>query len=158
MKTELNPSPPFLPKGATKLILGTFPCFNGVDYGDFFYSGSGRNYFWPLLSEIFETPIETITQKKSVCEKNKLALCDIALRIERKAGNCSDSNLLVIEWNLKGLQNVWNKRFDRFSSPVLLWNGISNVCCPTAPSNSSGCHPPVPLRIVTSVDYKSTSP
>ncbi len=40
---EEHPFRYFIPDNANKLIVGSFPCFNGTDYGDWFYSGSGKN-------------------------------------------------------------------------------------------------------------------
>ena len=40
--TETHPFGYYIPDQADKLIIGSFPCFNGVDYGDWFYSGSGK--------------------------------------------------------------------------------------------------------------------
>lgn len=100
---ETNPFRYFLPPVAEKLIIGSFPCFNGTDYGDWFYSGSGRNYFWKLLSDILEMPAETRAQKKKLCETRNIALTDIGYKIERKKNNCSDANLRIVEFNKKGI-------------------------------------------------------
>jgi G:T/U-mismatch repair DNA glycosylase len=100
---EKNPFRYFLPRGADKLIIGSFPCFNGSNYGDWFYSGSGKNYFWRLLSDILGMPAENKKQKIALCEKHKIALTDIAYKIERIEKNCSDSNLRIIEFNRKGI-------------------------------------------------------
>ena len=98
-RVETHPHVAFCPPDATTLILGSFPCFNGVDYGDWFYSGSGRNEFWRLLSDTFLLPAKTLEQKKSLAFEHKIALSDVAYRIIRTRNNCSDSNLVILEDN-----------------------------------------------------------
>lgn len=105
---EKNPFRYFLPAKAEKLIIGSFPCFNGTDYGDWFYSGSGKNHFWKLLSDIFLMPAETRKQKIALCEKNKIALTDIGYKVERLKGNCSDANLRIVEFNKSGIDLCLN--------------------------------------------------
>src|SRR5438552_14377458 len=100
---ETNPFLYFLPRKPEKLIIGSFPCFNGKDYGNWFYSGSGKNHFWRLLSELLNMPAESREEKQKLCTTNHIALTDIAFKIRRKKGNCSDSNLKIIEFNHKGL-------------------------------------------------------
>jgi hypoxanthine-DNA glycosylase len=100
---EKNPFRYFIPEKPHILIVGSFPCFNGVDYGNWYYSGSGKNYFWKLLGEVFGMPAETRVQKEKLCEKHGIALTDIAYKIERLSGNCSDINLRILEFNDKGI-------------------------------------------------------
>jgi G:T/U-mismatch repair DNA glycosylase len=94
-----------LPSKADKLIIGSFPCFNGKDYGDWFYSGSGKNHFWKLLSDTLGMPAETKKQKIALCEKHNIALTDIALEVMRTKNNCSDSNLKIVEFNKNGIDH-----------------------------------------------------
>jgi hypoxanthine-DNA glycosylase len=101
---EKNPFRYFLPSNPEKLIIGSFPCFNGKEYGDWFYSGSGKNHFWKLLSDILGMPAENRQQKIDLCEKNNIALTDIAYKIQRTKNNCSDSNLKIIEFNHKEIE------------------------------------------------------
>lgn len=103
MKIEINPFPYFIPEHTKTLIVGSFPCFNGHDYGDWYYSGSGRNHFWMLLSAVFDLPAGTQAEKKSLCENHGLALSDVALKVQRLKSNCSDANLRIIEFNVEGL-------------------------------------------------------
>src|SRR5687768_13198878 len=102
--TEQNPLRYFLPGKPEKLIVGSFPCFNGKDYGDWFYSGSGKNHFWKLLSDTLQMPASTRKEKMALCERHGIALTDIAYKIERKKNNCSDANLKIIEYNEKGIK------------------------------------------------------
>src|SRR5688572_12727503 len=97
--TETNPFRYFIPEHAAKLIIGSFPCYNGKDYGDWFYSGSGRNHFWKLLSDITGMPAADRREKILLCEQNGIALTDIGYKVRRKKNNCSDANLEIIELN-----------------------------------------------------------
>lgn len=101
--TEINPFVCYVPPVTHKLILGSFPCFNGSDYGDFFYSGSGRNFFWPLMSQLSQMPAGNLEEKKKICNTHHIALSDIGLEIKRKQKNCSDSNLEIIQYNRQGI-------------------------------------------------------
>lgn len=96
---ETHPFKYYLPPDADKLIIGSFPCFNGTDYGDWFYSGSGKSDFWRLISEVFGLPANTRQEKEQLCMQNGIAITDIAYKVTRKKGNCSDSNLEIIEAN-----------------------------------------------------------
>lgn len=96
---ESHPFNYYAPKNADKLIIGSFPCFNGKDYGEWFYCGSGRNDFWKLLAEIFQLPVETKEQKMELCDINHIAITDIAYKIERTHNTCKDAALKIIEYN-----------------------------------------------------------
>jgi hypoxanthine-DNA glycosylase len=105
---EINPFRYFLPSKPQKLIIGSFPCFNGKDYGDWFYSGSGKNHFWKLLSETLDFPAGNKEQNQTLCEKFGIAITDVAYKVERKRGNCSDANLKIIEFNKTGIDKCLN--------------------------------------------------
>ena len=100
---ETHPFTPFCPENANTLILGSFPCFNGLDYGDWFYCGSGKNELWRLLSDTFGMPVETLAQKRDLCIQNRLALSDVAYKVIRTKNNCSDANLRIVEHNKMGI-------------------------------------------------------
>lgn len=102
-KIETNPFEPFCPANAETLILGSFPCFNGVDYGDWFYCGSGKNELWRLLSDTFGMPVEALEQKQDLCKHHRLAISDVAYKIIRTKNNCSDINLKIVEHNKTGI-------------------------------------------------------
>lgn len=48
-------------------------------------------------------PTNTLGEKKILCEHHGIALTDIAYRIERKANNCADANLRILEINHTGI-------------------------------------------------------
>lgn len=103
-RIETHPFEPFCPENANTLILGSFPCFNGLDYGDWFYCGSGKSEFWRLLSDTFQLPVASLEQKKTLAIRQKIALSDVAYRIVRTKNNCSDSNLKILENNKAGIE------------------------------------------------------
>jgi G:T/U-mismatch repair DNA glycosylase len=100
---ETNPFRAFLPPDPRILILGSFPCFNGTDYGHWYYSGSGRSHFWTLLSDVFGMPAGTLHEKRTLCREHGIALSDVAWRVRRRRGDCSDANLRILEFNEKGV-------------------------------------------------------
>ena len=93
----------FLPENAEKLLIGSFPCFNSEDYGDWFYSGSGKSDFGNLMSAVFGTLNLTKENKWEISEKNDIAITDIASKVERTKNNCSDANLKIAEVNTVGI-------------------------------------------------------
>lgn len=104
MPLEHHPFGTFVNSDSKILILGSFPCFNGADYGDWFYSGSGRNDLWNLLSDIFGLKSVTKEDKVRICLENHIAMADIAQKIVRTKGTCSDGNLKVLEYNKSGIK------------------------------------------------------
>lgn len=114
MKIETHPFGYFLPENANKLIIGSFPCFNGTDYGQWFYCGTGMNKFWDMISMVFSVGCETLDQKKQIFQENRLGITDIALCISRKKNSCLDKDLEIIETNKEQIQ-------------ICLSTGIKNV-------------------------------
>jgi hypoxanthine-DNA glycosylase len=102
--TETNPFGYFVPANTKLLIVGSFPCYNGLDYGEWFYSGSGKNMLWNLLSDVFALPANTKAERKHLCETQGIALTDVAKKIRRKKANCQDSNLQIEKYNIEGLK------------------------------------------------------
>lgn len=133
---EKHPFGVYIPSKPRILILGSFPCLHNGSYGDWFYSGSGKSDFWDLLTETFNLPSKTKEQKEFICDKHNIAITDIASKIRRKKGNCSDSNLEIIEINHTGIIecvdagietilctskfvfNLYNKHIDKNQVPV----------------------------------------
>jgi hypoxanthine-DNA glycosylase len=110
---EIHPFESFYSENATLLIIGSFPCFNGSDYGDWYYGGSGKNYFWQILSDIYKTTTNTLDQKKELCTLYSISLTDILYKIERRQNNCSDSNLRIIEFNKAGIEKCLTKNLKK---------------------------------------------
>lgn len=104
---EKHPFKPFIPTGAETLILGSFPCIVDGKYGDWFYSSSGRNDLWKLLSEIYAMPTQSREEKEALCRVNRLAITDIGLVIGRKVDqSCADGDLLILEYNHEGVSKA----------------------------------------------------
>ena len=99
MIEETHPFGFFMPNDAKRLVIGSFPCFNGIDYGEWFYCGSSKNYFWQLLSDLYDMPALNLDDKRLICQTHGIAITDIAFRIFRLQGNCSDANLKIIQYN-----------------------------------------------------------
>jgi G:T/U-mismatch repair DNA glycosylase len=96
-----HPYPPFIPKTATKLIVGTLPPprfttgeFKEGDV-DFCY-GSRDGQLWPILDRIFalglkyETTAEAIRQRKDFLIEKGIGICDIVASAEREKIDASD--------------------------------------------------------------------
>lgn len=102
--TEVHPFGDFIPNEPDKLIIGSFPCYNGNNYGDWFYCGSGKNEFWKLLSKIYKMPINCKKELQELSSNNGIAITDIANTIERTNDDCKDSSIKIIEYNKKGIE------------------------------------------------------
>ncbi len=102
-----HPYPPFIPKGATKLIVGTLPpprfSSGKLKKGDVdFCYGSIDGQLWKILDEIFklklsfETTEFAVQQRKDFLIENNIGICDIVASCERKKIDASD----------KGMENI----------------------------------------------------
>jgi G:T/U-mismatch repair DNA glycosylase len=105
-----HPYDPFLPSGASMLIIGTIPparfCAEGkkelfetdVD----FYYGSKDNSFWDLVTEVFgiklekSNTLEAIEQRKSLLAAQGIGITDIISECTRENQSSSDDKLTVI--------------------------------------------------------------
>lgn len=103
---EQHPWKPFYPKGATLLLLGSFPPPKKRWSINFYYP-NWQNDMWRILGLIFFNDLSffEIREKKMFDEKKirkfltekKIALSDVALQAIRGKGNASDQYLEVIE-------------------------------------------------------------
>ncbi len=112
---ETHPYMPFVPKGASKLILGSLPpwrftidddpAVNKLKIlrdGDIdFYYGSRSNRFWMILSEVFNSgKLNTSDKIKLLLRNRKIAISDVVHRCRREpAQSALDQNLKDIEFN-----------------------------------------------------------
>jgi G:T/U-mismatch repair DNA glycosylase len=106
---EIHPFGYFYPKNPQILIIGSFPCYINDNYGEWFYSGSGKNYFWNLLSDVYNLTTDNLLQKEALCQEFGIAITDIALKVERLKMNCSDSNLKILEYNIEAIKECISK-------------------------------------------------
>jgi G:T/U-mismatch repair DNA glycosylase len=116
MKSD-HPFEPFLPEGASKLIIGTIPpprfCRvpNELYDGDVnFYYGSRDNYFWPLLEDIFQTNFEyknndyAIEQRKKFLQNLNIGITDIINSCIHSDNSAKDDQLNeIIHKDLRSL-------------------------------------------------------
>ncbi len=102
-----HPYQPFIPKNATKLIVGTLPpprfSTNSLVTGDIdFCYGSKNGQLWKIIDRIFslqlvyETSAEAIAQRKEFLKKHAIGICDIVESCHREKIDASDL----------GMQNV----------------------------------------------------
>jgi len=91
----VHPFPPIIDNDSKVLILGSFPSLKSFENN--FYYAHPRNQFWPILSEIFEQPANTIEERIALLKEVRIALWDVVGYCERK--NSSDSNLQACQPN-----------------------------------------------------------
>ena len=106
---HVHPYKPFIPKGTTKLIVGTLPpprfSMGKLKTGDVnFCYGSIDGQLWKILNEIFslnllfENTDFTIQQRKDFLIANNIGICDIVESCERIKMDASDlgmSNIIL---------------------------------------------------------------
>jgi G:T/U-mismatch repair DNA glycosylase len=93
----------YIPEGATRLFIGTFPTDVSNRKHDFFYS-SATNRFWDTISTLSGTDRnmlkgqDGIDQKRKILDKLKLGLTDMGKRVYRQMGSSNDHSLFPIEF------------------------------------------------------------
>jgi G:T/U-mismatch repair DNA glycosylase len=103
-----HPYQPFIPKNATKLIIGTLPPprfsqGNLLERDVDFCYGSRNGQLWPILDYIFkldlkfETSEEAIKQRKEFLINNDIGICDIVNSCIRQKIDASDLGMQDIE-------------------------------------------------------------
>ncbi len=103
-----HPYPPFIPKNATKLIVGTLPPprFTTGEFkeGDVnFCYGSRDGQLWPILDRIFElyllfeTTEKAILQRKEFLKNQGIGICDIVELAKREKVDASDLGMQDLE-------------------------------------------------------------
>lgn len=103
---SIHPYEPFIPKGATKLIIGTMPprrfCIPGgklYENDVLFYYGSKDNNFWNIVSNVFGAQIsfdnskESIDQRKALLEEHGIGITDIVNSCYHVDGHSTDDKL-----------------------------------------------------------------
>jgi G:T/U-mismatch repair DNA glycosylase len=100
---ETLPWPEYIPTGATKLLLGTFPTKKSNRSFEFFYPNKS-NRFWKTLSIIADLPLtqflgdEAVDERKKILEKLRLGICDTGHKILRQKESSLDGNLFPVEF------------------------------------------------------------
>ena len=105
-----HPYPPFIPAGATLLIIGTIPPARFCTVGakelsatdvDFYY-GSKDNAFWGIIGEVFGEHLEksnttkAIEDRKNFLTRHGIGITDIISECTRENQAASDDKLDVI--------------------------------------------------------------
>ena len=103
---SIHPYSPFVPEGATKLIIGTTPpcrfCIEPKTLykGDVdFYYGSRDNGFWRLIGEAtgesfdYENTDEAVEQRKDFLERHGMGITDVVGKCVHGNGNSDDASL-----------------------------------------------------------------
>ncbi|UGU17000.1 uracil-DNA glycosylase family protein [Sinomicrobium kalidii] len=109
MFTHKHPFPPFIPEGATRLIVGTLPpprfSTGKLKKGDVeFCYGSIDGQLWTILDRIFdldlkfETTPEAVAQRKAFLREQKIGICDIVESCEREKIDASDLGMLNVKY------------------------------------------------------------
>ncbi|SFB07084.1 uracil-DNA glycosylase family protein [Algoriphagus aquimarinus] len=107
---SIHPYIPFIPAGATRLIIGTIPparfCNQSskklYDTDVDFYYGSKDNAFWGLIGEVFCEHLErsnttkAIEKRKSLLAAHGIGITDIISECSRENQSASDDKLDVI--------------------------------------------------------------
>lgn len=106
---SIHPYKPFIPQGATKLIVGTMPpyrfCIKPQELFDNdvnFYYGSKDNYFWNLMTEVTSTQLdyknseEAVNQRKALLTKLNIGITDIVEKCTHNDGKSDDASLKEI--------------------------------------------------------------
>lgn len=105
-QVERHPLPPFLPDGATTLMLGTFPPPHSRWCMDFFYPNFA-NDLWRVFGIVFfgdKNRLVAVAEHtfriddiKALLTQKGIALYDTAKTIVREKGTAADKDLTVIE-------------------------------------------------------------
>src|SRR5882672_1294497 len=99
-KEEKHPWPPFIPKHATKLLLGTFPTReeNRKTYNFFYPNVSNR--FWQTLSHVaMKKPLQyfkgdlAIEERKNILIKLEMGIADMGHQVLRQNNTSLDQHL-----------------------------------------------------------------
>jgi len=106
---HIHPYKPFIPKGTTKLIVGTLPpprfSMGKLKTGDVnFCYGSIDGQLWKILNEIFSLNLHfentdfAIQQRKDFLIANNIGICDIVESCERIKMDASDLGMSKIKF------------------------------------------------------------
>ena len=100
---EVHPFPAFIPKNVTHLILGSFPTHKKNWRFNSYYPGRA-NFFWRMLSEIYQHSFKHISgdeaakERTALCAVKGIAISDVIYKCKRKVATSSkDSDLVVVE-------------------------------------------------------------
>ncbi len=105
---HMHPYKPFIPRNATKLIVGTLPPPRFTtgnlkpDDVNFCY-GSRDGFLWPILDRLFDLNLKyenseaAVNQRKDFLEKRGIGICDIVESSRRIKIDASDTGMQEVE-------------------------------------------------------------
>ena len=109
--SSIHPYEPFIPKDATRLIIGSIPpvryctipkVLKQVDV-DFYY-GSDDNAFWRIMADVsginlsFMNSQDAVAQRKRLLESIGVGIMDIVKSCNRKGESALDTDLAIVEY------------------------------------------------------------
>lgn len=112
--SAIHPFKPFVPQGATTLIIGTFPPLAQYQDFKFYYPNNTGNRFWIIMEYVFNHKFQywkddvAAEERKALLEREHIAITDMIEKCIRTNGNSSDKNLSEIEF-----RNVYKLLKDR---------------------------------------------
>ncbi|GHT22934.1 hypothetical protein AGMMS49953_02620 [Endomicrobiia bacterium] len=110
----IHPFKPFVPQGATTLIIGTFPPLAQYQDFKFYYPNNTGSRFWIIMEYVFNHKFQywkddpAAEERKALFEREHIAITDMIEKCIRTNGNSSDKNLSEIEF-----RNVYKLLKDR---------------------------------------------
>lgn len=105
---EQHPYKPYIPKNATRLIVGNFPIgkfsnpdrFHERKEGEMdFYYGGKTNRLWRLLGQCYNREMITVNQIKNFLKEEGFGLADVLLSCRRIDGSALDTALYDKTYN-----------------------------------------------------------
>lgn len=108
---ETHPFGDFVPKKTDYLLVGSFitkEAYDDQKKADYiwFYSNGGRNYFWPMLEQIYGVRLQTRKEMQKLLTTLGMAMVDIILSCERKKNSNLDVHLTNITYNIDGITKI----------------------------------------------------
>lgn len=93
---------PYIPDGATHLVIGTFPTHKSRRLFKFYYSGEG-NMFWPVIEKVFRHEFKNGLNAKATKERRefldhyKIGIMDMHEVCYRKGISSKDEHLVNVK-------------------------------------------------------------
>lgn len=109
IEQEINPFEAFIPQNAGILIIGSFPGreqTQGINDEEQWFYGAKRNQFWKILSEVYQTELNSKADKVNLFNYHGIGITDILLKVQRRNNNNLDDNLEIIEFNDQVIRQI----------------------------------------------------
>src|SRR5260221_6026533 len=111
---EVHPFGSFVPKNSKYLLLGSFTTKEAFDEKKkeaykWFYSNGGRNQFWPILSVVYKTNLQTRYEMQELLIALRMAMADIIYSCERRKNSNLDVNLINLVYAIDDITEILDK-------------------------------------------------